>query len=83
MFQQAISEPARGRPHIHANLAAHIDAPVLHGPRQLQPAAADIRHLVAQNPEHRLFFHTRAGLLDFLLIHQNPPRQHQRLRALA
>src|ERR1035441_9557916 len=68
VLQQTVGEAARGRPDVHANLVAHINVPVLDGTRQLQPTAADERHLVAQNSDDRLVIDTGAGLLDLLLI---------------
>jgi len=83
VLQKAIGEPASRSAHIQAGPALNRDLPMIERCFQFQPAAADVRLFLAQQPDGRVIGNIGAGLVYFLLAHQHAPGQNQRSRTLA
>ena len=83
MLQQAIGKSSRRGAHIQARPAGRRDLPVLQRRRQLEPSAAHIRLVLAQQPDGRILLNRRPRLIHLLFPHQHPAGQDQRPRPFA
>jgi len=81
-LEKTVGEATRRGADIHTDLALYIDAPVFHGTRQLQSSTADEGRVVAKNPDVGVVRNVCPCFFDFLLVHQDPACQDERLRAL-
>lgn len=81
-LKKTVGEAARRRADVQTGLTRNIDGPIFERTRQLQPAAANIRHFVAEEAEDDIALNAGAGFFQLLLVHQHSAREDERLRAL-
>ena len=83
VLQQAIGKSAGRGADIEAGAACNRDLPVIERRRELEPAAAHVGLVLAQQANGSIFRDRRARLVNLLLPHQNPAGKDERPGAFA
>ena len=83
MLQDAVGKPSGRSAHVDARAPLQRDPPMLECVFQLEPAAADVAQVIAQQAQHGSLVDWGPRLLHALFGDQHAPSQDERLRALA